>query len=230
LIDTLRILLVHPSDEKEKSNETALGVEEGGIQSAEALLLARYFMYSQVYMHPIRRIYDIHLRDFLEEWLEGGKFSIDLSDHLVITDNEVTSAFLSAAIDKNSNGHLHAERIVKRKHFKLIYERNPNDIEVNPEAGKAVYKALCEHFDAEYFRHDKYFQKGEALDFPVRMRDDQIVPSLAISATLKAVPIVAMDYVFANRDILNKATKWLRENHDDIIKPEKEEEIDDEKT
>lgn len=55
LIDTLRIL---PSP---STGEPALGVEEGGLQSAEALLFARCFMYSQVYLHPIRRIYDIHL-------------------------------------------------------------------------------------------------------------------------------------------------------------------------
>ena len=50
-----------------------LGVEEGGIHSAEALMLARYFMYTQVYFHPVRRIYDIHLRDFLREWLDDGR-------------------------------------------------------------------------------------------------------------------------------------------------------------
>jgi HD superfamily phosphohydrolase len=37
-------------------------------------MLARYFMYSQVYFHPVRRIYDIHLKDFLKEWLSGGAF------------------------------------------------------------------------------------------------------------------------------------------------------------
>jgi len=58
LIDTLRIL---PSGSDEPG-KPALGVEEGGLQSAEALLLGRYYMYSQVYFHPIRRIYDIHLK------------------------------------------------------------------------------------------------------------------------------------------------------------------------
>lgn len=48
LIDTLRILPPAQSGENGKSQEPALGVEEGGIQSAEALMLARYFMYSQV--------------------------------------------------------------------------------------------------------------------------------------------------------------------------------------
>ena len=67
LIDTLRILPPAQSGENGESQEPALGVEEGGIQSAEALMLARYFMYSQVYwkVHPVRRIYNIHLTGWI---------------------------------------------------------------------------------------------------------------------------------------------------------------------
>ncbi len=50
LIDTLRIL-PRSSGDQDGSLEPLLGIEEGGIHSAEALLLARYFMYSQVYFH-----------------------------------------------------------------------------------------------------------------------------------------------------------------------------------
>ena len=31
-------------------------------------------MYKQVYLHHIRRVYDIHLKDFLTEWLREGNF------------------------------------------------------------------------------------------------------------------------------------------------------------
>src|SRR5437667_11454788 len=48
LIDTVRILPSSQPSEKTPLPEPALGVEEGGVQSAEALMLARYFMYSQV--------------------------------------------------------------------------------------------------------------------------------------------------------------------------------------
>ena len=57
LIDTLRILPISETD----SQEPALGTERGGLESAEALLWARYFMYTQLYFHPTRRIYDSHL-------------------------------------------------------------------------------------------------------------------------------------------------------------------------
>ena len=199
LIDTIRILPARSSGEEEESTEPALGVEEGGIQSAEALMLARYFMYSQVYFHPVRRIYDIHLMDFLDEWLDGGEFSTDVSRHLAVTDNEVTAALMKAAFDENQPGHVHARRIVRREHFKLIYERNPMDVEMNPEAGQAVLSALGAAYEDDMFRRDRYRQRGGAPDFPVRLRDEKIVPSLLVSGTLNKLPEVSVDYVFADR-------------------------------
>ena len=218
LIDTLRILPTPLADNNGRSGEPALGVEEGGLQSAEALMFARYFMYSQVYFHSIRRIYDIHLKDFLKEWLTEGFFSTDLSKHLNKTDNEITSALWEAAFDENQPGHAHARRIIRREHFKVIYERNPKDVEINLEAGLPIFEALKNHFEAENFRHDRYAQKSGAPDFPVLLRDGQIVSSLSLSETLGHLPVVSVDYVFASREIFDQAQKWLRDNREDIIK------------
>lgn len=127
LVETIRIL---PSPEA-SVGFPMLGIEEGGIHSAEALLLARYFMFTQLYLHPIRRIYDIHLKDFLVLWLKGGKFSINLEQHLKMTDNEVLVEMQKAAYDENHPSHDPARRIIKREHFKVLYERNPNDLKIN---------------------------------------------------------------------------------------------------
>lgn len=222
LIDTLRIL-THQADSEDGIGEPALGVEEGGIQSAEALMLARYFMYSQVYFHPVRRIYDCHLKDFLKEWLEDGIFSTRVLDHLQLTDNEVSAVLWKAAFDENTKGHIHARRIVQREHFKLLYQRNSKDVNVNPEAGKSIFEALKDKFGEKQFRHDRYSQKGGAPDFPVRLHNDQIESSLAKSDPLKNLPVVSIDYVFANRDIFERAQKWLETNHKEIISPKPEE-------
>ena len=222
LIDTIRILPARSSGEEEESTEPALGVEEGGIQSAEALMLARYFMYSQVYFHPVRRIYDIHLMDFLDEWLDGGEFSTDVSRHLAVTDNEVTAALMKAAFDENQPGHVHARRIVRREHFKLIYERNPMDVEMNPEAGQAVLSALGAAYEDDMFRRDRYRQRGGAPDFPVRLRDEKIVPSLLVSGTLNKLPEVSVDYVFADRSLHQVAKEWLAIRREEVIRLDEE--------
>jgi uncharacterized protein len=222
LIDTLRILPAPPSGKGGRSKEPALGIDEGGIQSAEALMLARYFMYSQVYFHTVRRIYDIHLMDFLKEWLPGGAFPIEVSDHLKMTDNEVTAAILEAAFDEGKAGHKHARRIVRREHFKVLYERNPTDLRVNPEAGQQVFDALATEFGAENFRHDRYQQGSGATDFPVRMRGGELVSSLDRSTALERVPVVSVDYVFAERSVLDKAKEWLATHRATVVEPKTE--------
>lgn len=158
-----------------------MGVDAGGLHTAEALLLARYFMFTQVYFHPVRRIYDIHLKDYLQDWLPGGRFSTDVDSHMRLTDNEVISALRKAAHDSREDGHEHARRIIDRGHFKVLYERNPEDIAVNRNAAQAIFEAVKTQYGPERVRMDFYKQKGGSPNFPVLTRDSRIVSSLAES-------------------------------------------------
>jgi len=215
LIDTLRIL---PKSEGEHdSKEPVLGLTAGGLQSAEALLWARYFMFSQVYFHPVRRIYDIHLMDFLKKWLPNGIFPTDIEDHLAITDNEVIVELRKAAIDSKHPGHIHAKRIIEHKHFKVLYECTPDDREININTGKAIYEAARKKFGAEFVRYDRYPGKGGSQFFPVLHRG-KILHSTELSDTLKETPVAATDFVFIDRTYLPDAEKWLEAEHDNIIK------------
>lgn len=213
LIDTLRVL----PESEEDGAERVLGIDHGGIQSAEGLLLARYFMYSQVYFHPVRRAYDKHLQDFLVAWLGEGGLPTELDKFLRLTDNEVLVEIARAASDPSHPGHDPAGRVVRRGHFRVLYERNPADSERNPEAGSAVYEAACGEFGPEYVRHDRYTQKGSATGFPVRSRDGRIVSSLLCSDVLSQLPPVNVDYVFVAPEIQINAKGWLDKSREDII-------------
>jgi HD superfamily phosphohydrolase len=221
LIDTLRLLPTPPHGE-EGYPEPGLGVDEGGLQSTEALLLARYFMYSQLYFHHVRRIYDIHLKDFLRNWLPGGVFSTNTEDLLGITDNEVTAAMLKAASDVQMPGHDAARRIVRRDHFRVLYQRHPTDTGINHEAGKAIFKAAREEFGSESVRHDLYVEKGAPMDFPVLMRDGSVVSSMTASPALAKLPLLSIDYVFIEKEGLAKAQEWLNTSKHAIILPTEE--------
>lgn len=218
LIDTLRIL---PSGEDD-SRQPTLGVEEGGLHSAEALLLARYYMYSQVYFHPIRRIYDIHLQNFLTAELAGGKFPTDLELHLRMTDNEVNARILAAASDRDHPGHDAASRIVGHNHFKVLYQRHPDDVRINREAGKAVFEAAQEEFGAENVRRSEQPGKREPTLFPVLLKDGRIASAEQLSEVLQHLPMVAVDFVFVRAESLQDASAWLSENRDQIIRAPKE--------
>jgi HD superfamily phosphohydrolase len=215
LIDTLRIL---PSSNEEGA-PPALGVEEGGLKSAEALLLGRYYMYSQVYFHPVRRIYDIHLMDFLKAWLPGGKFPTSVEEHLMRTDNEVNAAILQATLDDTQKGHDPARRITRHEHFKLLYQRSPEDVRINPEAGLAVHEACKRKFGLENVRRDHYSQPREATRFPVLLRDDKVASSEDVSDVLRSLPLVSIDFIPINPSLLKDAKGWLMKERTDIITP-----------
>ncbi|NQS97820.1 MAG: HD domain-containing protein [candidate division Zixibacteria bacterium] len=218
LIDCLRLL---PKSEKD-STEPTLGIEEGGLHSAEALILARYFMYAQLYCHPIRRIYDIHLRDFLQKNLINRYFPIDIDEYLKISDNDIITEMIKAARDESHPGYKPAKYIIEREHFKLLYQRNPGDTKTNPGAGEAIFKATCLEFEDSNVRYDTWREESSKLDFPVIDNDDNIISSLEFSKILEDIPLVAIDFVFINRECQIEAKKWLNENRQSIIAPKKE--------
>lgn len=213
LIDTLRILPASPKD----SQEPGLGIERGGLESAESLLWARYFMYTQLYFHPTRRIYDTHLMEFLKEWLPDGRFPTEVDKHLSISDNEVTAGMWKSAADSMERGHVLAKRIVSREHFRLVYEPSSSDQQTALEPGKCIYDALVAKFGGEQVRRDVYAQEGGSYDFPVYTKTKEIDSSLALSKTLSQVPTFSVDRVYVSTNIRDEAKRWVGKNRDRII-------------
>jgi HD superfamily phosphohydrolase len=113
-------------------------------------MLARYFMFAQVYCHPVRLAYNEHLQDFLGQWLPEGRFPVDVAEHLHYCDVEVLAAIHAAAQERAAAGHDAARRIVERDHFRIAYHRHPDDI---VEATRAIAQAAGEEFGAERIRY-----------------------------------------------------------------------------
>jgi HD superfamily phosphohydrolase len=215
LVDTMYILI------SEETGAPSLGLEFGGLQSAEGLLLARYFMYSQVYFHSVRRIYDRHLMRFLQAWLKGGHFSTEIEDHLSLTDANVEVAIARAAGNKKMAGHMPAKRIFGREHFKVLYQRDPVDAKKIPGAARSIYDKAKKEFGDENVEYDSVEQRGGAEDFPVRMRDNKVHQSLEVSQLLSRIPPLAYDYVFIAPEKRTEAARWLEENREEILKRKK---------
>jgi hypothetical protein len=56
-----------------ESGEVVLGVDKDGWHVAEAIVIARYQLFTQVYYHKTRRAFDYHLRNAMMHVLDGGK-------------------------------------------------------------------------------------------------------------------------------------------------------------
>ncbi len=238
LIDTMRILPkksettkstdIEPNGDVSDDEQGALlGIDEGGIHSAEALLLARYFMYTQLYFHPVRRIYDIHLKEFLKSWLPEDGFPVTVEKHLEYTDNEVTAGFLAASRDASAAGHIPARRLVQREHLRLFYQRHPDDVKRNPDAARIIYEAACKEFGSDHVQIDVYRQKSsESPRFPVLKGDGSIVWSDEESEILGSkLPILVIESVYVSREKLAAAQKWLAKKRGALLDVSMEEDI-----
>jgi HD superfamily phosphohydrolase len=221
LVDTLRILPGSPTGAKADDDSAApeLGVERGGLESAEALVLARYFMYSQVYLHEIRRIYDLHLTEFLEAMLadRGGVFPTSIDEHLGMTDIQVMAEMHAAAADSSHPGHESARRILSREHFRRVYSPSPSDRLEATDPSQLVFDALnAEDEFKGSVRKDRYTKGGGKPEFPVLV-DGKSESSTSLSAVLRQIPPASTDCVYVAPEKREKAEKWLEKNLKGIL-------------
>lgn len=69
-----------------------LAIQHGGVQAFEEFVLARYFMFIQVYFHRTRRYFDIMLVRALKTVLPDGVYPIDTEEYLKWDDCKVMQA------------------------------------------------------------------------------------------------------------------------------------------
>jgi HD superfamily phosphohydrolase len=113
LLETLRVI---PDDK----GGLQLAIERGGVHSLEALILARYFMFAQVYFHRTRRLYDKYLEEFLKSWKGVKVTKSSLSEVVNYDDDFVWENIKELALKKSDKW---AQRIYNRDdHHKLLYE------------------------------------------------------------------------------------------------------------
>jgi uncharacterized protein len=133
-------LIKHP-----ESGNYTIGIEHGGLHALEAMVLARYFMFTQVYFHKIRRAYDQHLQAFLKKYV--GQYPKKLSDYISCDDNYIYN--LLREHKKNDD----ARRILARTPFKKAFE-TPEHIN---EEELTRFKWLKEKLEAQFGRAGLFF-------------------------------------------------------------------------
>ena len=214
LVDTIRILPAPPTDGDEglHAGELTLGVEIGGLQTAESLLLARYFMFKQVYFHHVRRIYDRHLLDFLKSWLPDGKYPTDNDQHLALSDPKVLAGIQDASLDEAHRAHDCARRFTNRKHYRRVYSPRPDHSKLLSDPGKAVFRALCVKFGESNVIHDTNYDAGGLPDFPILLDDGSITSASSVSDVLQQDLPLGFDSVYVAPEMVQHVRDYLKVN------------------
>jgi len=156
--DLPRLIYTLTLDKGYVSGSLQLAIHVDGIHTIEALILARYFMFTQVYFHKVRRSFDIILAEFIGDCLEEeyGKRTYpppdSLAEYLNWDDNLVLTKAREKADETQKNL---AWRIIQRRHYKAVYQtlRHPDPL-IKTKVGH-LFKECEKEFNGVRFWLDR---------------------------------------------------------------------------
>jgi HD superfamily phosphohydrolase len=121
--DLNRIIATISMFELPDNSGFSIGIDEDGIHAAEGLLIARYMLFTQVYFHKTRIIYDYHLQNILKDLLKdkNGCFpspdSVENVQRYVDWDDWCVYGELH-----QGGGGRHGQLVSNRNHYRLLKE------------------------------------------------------------------------------------------------------------
>ncbi len=122
-----------------------LAVEDGGLHALEAFLLARYFMFLQVYLHEDRRFYDFALNQTIRRLLGGdGKYPLPDSWQSFVNLDDIW--ILSDLQGLAEEGHIWARCLHERHHWKVVASLDERDLTVDQIAWANAQRDVCEEY------------------------------------------------------------------------------------
>lgn len=201
VLDTITVVI-------DESGAPQLAIEKGGLEAAEGLILARYYMSTQVYYHHVRQILDEWIRKATVSVFEnrGAEFE-EIGSHRTLTDDVAQVDIRDQWLEGNC-----AEGGVffRREHPRLAYSV-PNEIIERfkrPDRLKRLERSLRRFMDGhldktidhEVIVTDKASVGAEVRDVPVV---EEVAGSErkhafgAVSRVLAQLPRIQAMYVYA---------------------------------
>ena len=179
-----------------RDNETdslSVAVKEKAWHVAEGLVIARYQMFTQVYFHKVRRIYDYHIAMATKEVLKNkGREDMcypepdNIEEYLTYDDTIIMAEI------RSGRGGKHGDIIKNRNHYKLDYK---TELIATEEEKTEINKRVIEYEGKEHYHDSKmkaewykegkeiYIADGGKLQF--LKTKSRIVESMMVCPTLE---------------------------------------------
>lgn len=116
-----------------------LAILDTGIQALESFILARYYMFNQVYMHPKERITRYQYCNEMKKLLPNGKYPDDIKKFLQLDDTKFTRKL----------------KFLYQENYELVYDSEFNIETKNLLDRKLGSMVLCDTLRKAIFRKDE---------------------------------------------------------------------------
>lgn len=186
-----------------------IGVSEGGWHAAESLILARYYMFTQVYFHRARVAYDHHIAQALRKLLPKETFpkpeGKGLEKYLRWDDWSILAKIVS-----NEAGE-HGERLRNRNHYRSVYETHevPGKTDLKElDAARAKLGDLVVFEGAA----DKSWYKVQRAEIPVLMDSRKREPLSKLSYPIGSMQPNSQRLLFVKPEDRDAARRKLEGN------------------
>ena len=206
----------------ESENTLHLAITSGGIQAFEEFVLARYFMFIQVYFQRTRRYFDHILTKAMREVLDGGKLPEDVYDYIKLDDVSMIQRM------KNANSP-NAIRYINREVMSCLYSSPAHASRMEYENIKLRMQLLQKDFPGIAFHLDsvdklahkllptKYSRDTDSndvllvIDHHTGEAKNIADESLILEGVIKAIYICRI-YTDAKDDVLEAISNSFKQN------------------
>nr|WP_231133113.1 HD domain-containing protein [Capillibacterium thermochitinicola] len=154
-----------------KDENLFLAIEKGGLYAFEEFVLARYFMFIQVYFHKTRRFLDKILVGFLKNNLPDGKYPEDVGDYLAWDDNTVWNL-----IKDSQNTDEYANRLMTRKIMRCVYESPTHSEHTDQGIFNLIKNRLEKRFGKENLIYDSADKLAHKIPLKHTIDSEQAIP------------------------------------------------------
>ncbi len=173
-----------------ETTSPVLAIEEGGEHAAEALIIARYMMFTQVYFQRTRRAYDRHSVEAIKHLLSDHQSQTSLSNKSAFpppTNKDNVEDYLKwddwrvlGLIRENKAGE-HGSIIMDRKHHRAVFETPEVPTLEDQELAKEIENALGTDIGFIDCASSSWY-KFESADVPILLRpgkEDETLTTLS---------------------------------------------------
>ncbi len=202
-----------------ETSSPVLAVEEGGEHAAEALIIARYMMFTQVYFQHTRRAYDRHSVEAIRHLLSESQRQSNLAnksafppptskkhieDYLKWDDWRV----LGMITDDNAGDH--GRILMERRHHRAVFETPEIPSRADQEFAKEIQEALGDDVGFVDCASSSWY-KFESADVPLLLRpgegDEKLTALSTRSSVVSGLRAVERTRIYVPLDKKEQARK-----------------------